>query len=349
MGMLIHGPLLHLLRSAAVTELTETGKYTLWRVDAEQLHLAALDGARRLLKSGRHVLGMCPVMWLNLKDCDRFETEPGVSVSNMTELRKRLLVSHYGPEFVDDDMTSWASSAFIEFDQVLPETSDDDVARLVAAAIDRVKWAVLQCLDGTAPLQEGPVILRSPGGGRVRTMRRGESAFRGSSTGSYEVDSAACGRITQLVGGVRKAQVTTAEVEQAMWHFGRACTAPMGRDAVLESTIGLEHLLVPDAGESRYKFCLHGLALLGRSEGDAVIKDLDEIYGLRSKAAHGSSKSERGMTEAAPRARRLLAQAIQVVTDGINSGALDVSKTKGDIGQAVKNFVFATVKAGAMA
>ena len=344
-AMLIHPPLFHLLRKESIVELTESGTFTPWRVNGQELHSAALDGARRLVKNGRHVVAVCPIVGLSMNECDRFDTEPGVSVSRMTESRKRLLLSNFEAEFLDEDFSSWASTSVIEFDQVLPETSDDDVTRLVAGAIDRVKWAILQCMDGTMPLMEGPVIVRGPGGWRGRTIRRGEGTLRGGSLPNYQITAGLTERIARLVESVRAAQTATGELEQAVWHFGRACTASMGRDVVLESTIGLEHLLVPDPGESTYKFCLHGLALLSRLEGDSVADDLGKIYGMRSKVAHGSSKSERELAEMAPRARRLLAQAIQAVAEGINSGTLDVSQTKGDIGKAVKTFVFARVKA----
>src|SRR5262249_37484574 len=136
------------------------------------------------------------------------------------------------------------------------------------------------------------------------------------------------------------------ELGQAIWHFGRACNAQLNRDIILESAIGLELLLVPDHGESTYKLSLHGLALLGDPVGKSVDQELVEIYNFRSRAPHGSANIERKSKDIAPRARQLLAKAIWAIVERINDGSLDVSSSKGDVGKAVKAFVFDKIGGG---
>ena len=47
----------------------------------------------------------------------------------------------------------------------------------------------------------------------------------------------------------------------ALWRLGRACSADLPRDQLVEAVIGMESLLVPGPGESTYRFELHGTAV----------------------------------------------------------------------------------------
>ncbi|HEX3694518.1 MAG TPA: hypothetical protein VH374_03925 [Polyangia bacterium] len=336
-GELIHGPLLHLLREAAIRELNDTGGFTPWELGHEEVRLAAEEIARRLCKSGRRVVALCPVVGLALgDDCDRFESEVGVVIYRMTEDRKRLLLSRFESEFVDEDMLSWAADALVEITQTFSAEDDDDVARSIASALDRIKWSTLVTAEGTVPVEEGPVIIRGPAGWRGRTLRRGDPVVGNRSWPHHRITEDTWRAIAAAIEELKKAESATVELEQAVWHFGRSCTATIGRDIVLESAIGLEHLLVPDSGEATYKLSVHGLALLGASEGFSVADELVDIYRMRSQAAHGSGSSEHKFKETAPRARMLLAKAIWAIVRGINGGSVRVTDAKGDIGKAVK-------------
>jgi hypothetical protein len=123
---------------------------------------------------------------------------------------------------------------------------------------------------------------------------------------------------------------------QALWHFGRACVASLPRDILLESAIGLDSLLVPGGGDSRYRFCLHGAAILSTntSEGEIHYKALHQIYELRSRAAHGGRV--RDVEKVAPESRKKLAQAMRMIADLILNQTL--SRTKG-IAEAVQHYV----------
>lgn len=111
------------------------------------------------------------------------------------------------------------------------------------------------------------------------------------------------------------------DIKQAIWHFGRACIAPLSRDVLLESVIGLERLLVPGGGDSRYRFALHGAAILfekDESDQDLLDKDnsdqklfdrLKKLYDSRGPLAHGGTPS-RKLDPDAQDARKFLATAI---------------------------------------
>ena len=55
-----------------------------------------------------------------------------------------------------------------------------------------------------------------------------------------------------LLEAYAAARVTSEELDSVMFSFGRSCFASLPRDALLEAAIGLEMLLVPDAGDSTW-------------------------------------------------------------------------------------------------
>ncbi len=343
-GELVHGPLLELLENVLIVDLTMTGGFTLWRLDENAVLLASREVARRVCRTGRHVLVTCPIIGLHMEgDLDRFDLEPGITLRRLTEDRKRLLLSQFGEEFVNEDLSSWGSHALFEMNTVMPWVEDDEIGSFAARALDRLKWATMIVFQASSPLEEGPVILRGAAGWRGRTLRRGVVLSSGRTSAYFPVTPDVLGRLKSLSEAFTKAEASTPELTQALWHLGRACNAALARDVLLDATIGLELLLVPDPGESTYKLSVHGLAILGSSVGNAVTGELVNIYRLRSEAAHGSPSIEEKFRKLAPRARQLLAKAIGAVVERINNGSLDVSSTRGDVGKAVKAFVLKTI------
>lgn len=136
------------------------------------------------------------------------------------------------------------------------------------------------------------------------------------------------------------------DIKQAMWHFGRACIAPLPRDVLLESVIGLDKLLVPGGGDSRYRFALHGAAILSdKGNSDQELSDkgnsnqklfhrLQELYDIRSPLAHGNTPS-RKLDRDAEDARKYLAKAIfrvsQLSQQGIHSSEKSMAKSIEDL------------------
>lgn len=112
-------------------------------------------------------------------------------------------------------------------------------------------------------------------------------------------------------------------------HFGTLVAPALllcPRDVLLESAIGLDSLLVPGGGEARYKFCLHGAAILSPSMGtyEEVYRQLDEVYTKRSQAAHGRRAKE--VESLSIIARTMLANAIHLIARLTLDGELDVAK-----------------------
>lgn len=130
----------------------------------------------------------------------------------------------------------------------------------------------------------------------------------------------------------------TPDLKAILWFFGRSHLASAARDSLLDAAIGLESLLIPDPGESTYKFRLHGAALLSAVIQGDLDDDLKGIYDLRSRAAHGTAR-DRDFERLAPRSRQMLAQAIAAAIQLFEGGELAPDANGGDIAKAIKGLV----------
>jgi hypothetical protein len=122
------------------------------------------------------------------------------------------------------------------------------------------------------------------------------------------------------------------DILDALWYWGKAALTNLPRDKLLESVIGLERLLIPYPGESRYRFALHGAAILAplRDETENTAKELRAIYDQRSTIAHGQEdvgNKNQDPHEVANKAHKLLAKAIQKILQFYKSGKLTMSES----------------------
>jgi len=124
------------------------------------------------------------------------------------------------------------------------------------------------------------------------------------------------------------------DVDRAIWRFGRAAVADTAGDRLTESVVGLETLLVPSSGELRYRFSLHGTALLlsGTEDPSAVFEELGRLYDLRSRSVHGQGTG--GIADEASRALLRLVQAIDTVTQLYDHGLLSQERVAEGIQQS---------------
>lgn len=344
-GDIVHVPLLSLLPRAAAEDLVTHGAYEPWRIDASTLSAAAAEIANTLCNASRTVVAVCPIIGLSIPGGEALEVEPGVRLRPWTPATQCIFLTRHHDQYLGDDMSQWASHSFIEASLCVNDLAEETAGRAIANAIDRVKW-VLQVASRTdMPIEEGPAILTSPSGWRGRTLRRGDTLVPNRSLPNISLTADISAIALELSRELRRARPSAPELDGALWLFGRSCNASLPRDVLLDAAVGLEMLLVPGPGEARYRFALHGMALIADEPADAVEADLRKIYTMRNAAAHGEWDETSAAAAIVPRSRMLLAKAVRAVVSLINAGHLDVRATKGDIGQAVEKFVRSKVAA----
>lgn len=340
-GDLLHMPLEEILVRSAAESLVNDGAFTPWRVDEELVHEVSADIADTLCTGGRLIYAWCPLMWFQLEAAAAdLELEPGVRIYRRQPARQCLFLTRYGREYIHDDYSHLMGDAMLEIKRRIGDASPNEVATSIADTLDRVKWALMIAVKSTEPIEEAPVVMRGPTGWRVRTLRRGQGFIGDSNERGKQYTKAIGEESASLLRLLERVQQKTGEIRSALWLFGRSCTASLARDVLLDAAVGLEMLLVPSAGDTGYRFTVHGLAIIEDEEPKTLEADLKKIYNLRSKAAHGTPReSEKDFVSMAPRARVLLAKAIRASARLIDSGELNIDPTKGDIGKAVEQLV----------
>lgn len=336
---LIQAPFLYLCALSATRSLSEEGFYTAWHIDHEEARAAAKDVAGATCSGSRFVRALSPLL-IHLPDGFSATLAPGVVLRAWSIDERCLFLTRYHQEYLDDDATTWARGGILQIDFVASTVTDDAVARSVTGQMDLVKWALAAARKSEMTFGEGGIILRSPSGWRGSTIRRQDNVVSGNKSWRLlSLDEHVASRAADLLLRVKSLGTAAPELQSIVWFFGRSHVASTSRDSLLDAAVGLESLLIPDPGESTYKFRLHGAALLSAVvEGD-IDDDLKRIYELRSRAAHGTKHDEQDFERLAPRCRQLLAQAIVAAIQLVENGELTPADTGGDIAKALRDLV----------
>jgi hypothetical protein len=344
---LVHHPLLVALEETTRERLVDYGVVDTWAVDTDKIEKAVEDVVAMYGKRSQLVTTFCPLRGLKLLSEDCLEIAPDIRLRRWTTRDLCLLLSRHRHEYLWDDFKAPLSErniAEINFPIKMGKgVQQEDVEAMVRDRLDLLKWSLLITRDQDQPVAEGTCLFKGRLDIRMGRFRRDENF----SAGDYTLDDTALHQCIDLIQRFRSATQAVKKPDdlyQALWHFGRACVASLPRDILLESAIGLDSLLVPGGGDSRYRFCLHGAAILSTNmfEGETHYQALNQIYELRSRAAHGGRV--RDVEKVAPESRKKLAQAIRVIADLILTQKL--SRTEG-IAEAVQHYVRQKATSGA--
>lgn len=337
---LIQSPFVSLCTSAAAKRLSTEGTFEPWTVDTNELNEAATDIAKNVSTGSETIKAQCPLIHTNLSPGTSVEILPGVRLRSWTIDELCVYLTQHHNEYLPDDLTISMSQGVLEIKiSGLPENADD-IARAVIGKVDLVKWALMAARNDQHSISESAILLQYPWGWNGQTIRRSDVTYaRGRMISIPQIDSAVAMQASVVARRALALVKDAPELDSVLWFLGRSLIAPTSRDSLLEAAIGLESLLVPDPGESTYKFCLHGTALLSAVLTEDPEKDLKAIYTLRSKAAHGADADARKYDEMATRARFLLCKAILAAVQLTESGQLRPSETGGDLAKAARDMV----------
>ena len=341
-GDLIHGTLLHLATRTAAKQLVQSPCFDLWGLDDAELARAATDVSAAVCGSPRRVRATCPTLGLQVEG-SVVSLAPGIQIRSWsTEERCEFLTLHH-EEYLSGDFTGWFSDGALEVDVDVHALDDETTATAVAGVIDTVKWATEIAANRGTTFRESPTIIETSSGWRGITLRRTSTIRRVDSWPVLKLGPNEMHTVAGLMNGVRDIRTLSHHIDDAIWLYGRSCNAVLQRDALLDAAVGLEMLLVPNPGESRYRFTLHALAILDTDPDAQLEKDLKAIYAGRSVAAHGGDVT-RTFDALAPRARGILARVIAAIVALQQSGLLDVRSTGGDVPVAVERLVKGRVR-----
>jgi hypothetical protein len=333
---LVHVPLLRALEWQAIGFAVDGESPKPWNIDETVLDEVVYRLARRYSERREEIVAVCPVVGIDLPGGEEIGLSSEITLRSWSPREKSIFLTRFHTEFRWDDFAVQAASCVVEMRATVSVGehygSHNPSWRAIFDKLDLLKWAVLASTVDPRPLVEGPCMILGAGGELLRSTKREERY----SSGAVSLDGRTIAECRMLLERFRGVAANIPKLQDVVWHFGRACVAPLARDIVLDSVIGLEMMLVSGPGESRYRFSLHGATLLrGRRNRVELYEAFQNLYTQRSGAAHGASESD--YDRVAADARRYLAATIRAVISLVESGQLAV--TKSNIGKAVERYV----------
>ena len=221
--------------------------------------------------------------------------------------------------------------------------NDDGSSQIIGITekLDILKWAIMVTTQNDLVIGESSITLLDGNRRKISSIRRSNTPIFGSRA---ILDSSKILEIENLINDYNNALSLKEDISNAMWHFGRASVSSLERDILLESSMGLDSILVPGGGDSKYKFCLHGKAVLSKSgyPEQADYQTFEKIYNERSNAAHGRlkqiKKGKKEINNLDKQARLILANTINGIIKLSKKGHINFSKRE-NIALAVQDFV----------
>lgn len=330
------------LKQTARELLVDNGYVKPWSLAIDKLEKAveevvSLHGNHRL-----SFTAVCPIIGLELPSTDHLEIALDLRLRKWTTRDLCIFSIRYKDEFLWDDFkapgirSNIVAEILVEIKVGAIAKPKADPVQMVKDGLDLFKWSLLLAQDRESPVSEGTCVIKAILDGRAGRFRRDDRL----GDRNYTLNEKAVQRCHDLVDNYRSAVRDINkpdDLQQALWHFGRACISSLPRDALLESVMGLEALLVPGGSDSRYRFSLHGTVILQaiKSNSREHYDTLYKIYGLRSQAVHGEKAKD--LDEFAPKSRKTLALMIQAIVELFLNGKLPVTK---GIANAVQDYVF---------
>ena len=302
----VHDTAARVMEDLAIDETTDTGHITLCRIPDSSLEAALGEVYSRTIEGKTSYIAKCPLGWIKSRAGASWALDSDISLTIPTEQeRARYLSRHHNKMIWHDTMSGLIQndvalleiSGSAEVAQLRkgrpPKTGTDLIEEHIADAIDVVKWALSVEKAHAPPLVEATITYQDVLGGPLAIV--GFGAFRRQEAHQgivYDLSKMDMEKVSSLVKKARRASQELTDLKESFWYWGRACLAALERDVLVESVIGLENLLVANRGESRYRFGLHGAALLCGPDSDkhSVAKELKRLYDKRSSAVHGSSQ-----------------------------------------------------------
>jgi hypothetical protein len=271
---------------------------------------------------------------------DRIDFGHGILVKKLT-MEERLVFEPLYSQYANDPC-NWSGvfktpgflESMVEITVSVPLSTGGNTYESVARKLNAIKWALMIASGMSTPFSEGRCLIEA----RDETLIGGLMRDPSVSGPKFVVDEAAIDRTRTLLDHYFPLAENTADLANAMWHFGRASVASIERDMLLEAAIGIDALTNRSSRDSKYRFCLHTAALLhaaGVASGDTYDL-LRRIYDRRSGAAHGGSASDLGSLPSV--ARQLLANAIAAAVDLTMAGKLGIRGTA-SVSEALEQFV----------
>lgn len=319
---LILRPISRMLDDSSICQFVDNQKIMPWAINDTQIDEYISDASVSVANNKVIIHVYCPIYGVKLNGFQSAKVSEYTTLKSYSNRDISILMSKYLTHLNVDKMEfiTQDSMAEIRFELDLKEGGPiEQEFKIIDDELDLVKLGIFLLENQkqpigdrkwTIPIQEGTCILDTVGRDiNIPSHSRGPILMVSGKGELYKTDIEC---LISIIKSLYEQQKKERDIEHAIWLFGRSCLAPLYRDVLLDSAIGLESLLVQDKnlGNFTYRFCLHGKIILANN--DETIDDfkiLNDIYRGRSGAAHGK-EGKKDIRELAFSSRQYLAQTI---------------------------------------
>ncbi len=354
---IIAEPLWRLWHEYSVRSLSSTGAWDPWEVPERALEMTAREIASIEVGNGASVIVTVPLLQLEIDNTAEYEVESGVTLCTWTQEDRAVYLDRNGCYYPFDDFFGpYNSNCYVKIVANYKEVfrNDENQFRKLQQALEdfvgtimaRVKWAIMQATASTPLICELPatVEIRHNTWAPYPVRRQG---IRRRLNGLIRLDVAGCQSMKKLLSMFGSASKKFPDLRDVIWMFDRATLAALPRDILLESTVGLERLLVDGSGDISRRFRTYGAALIADKDPKTISKKLGEIYNLRSKAAHGGDENPSRFESLSVAACAYLAGAIANVVRLVSASKIRSLKNDERINKAIERYLVSFVYTGA--
>jgi len=302
----IHAPLVNTLNTNAVENAIDQKEGPIVEINQNLYEKLINELVLRICNKNHRFIATCPLAWIKGKSGQEYKLTEEISLKIYTERERAIYLTkhHYKVSVANvHSSLSWSKAVleitgYVNYDEGkgpdATKTKGEVAEEHFSSIIDCVKWAFFVAYKKNVQLLEGEVYYEDYLGGAFSPsgFLRREDISQGT---TYIINNETLVLIKKLIFLILKYTTISEDIRQAMWHWGRSCHYNLSRDILLESIIGLEGLLVANAGETRYKFGLHGALFISPRFGskEEIARKLRVAYDGRSSIAHGSKKKKR--------------------------------------------------------
>lgn len=231
-----------------------------------------------------------PLVGINIDDGFQFEIIEGVILKSWSIEDKTYYIHKWGEYYTSHGISDlYNSLSYVEIvDCEIYCNGKHKYNDIVKNVMGRIKWAITQLNNYNGYIKELPATKLSlmnamwtiPMCRDFRMMHFfGEYTF---------LDEASCFLIKSNINKLDHSIDIFSEISNSLWLLDRALSGIDERDILFDSVVGMERILVNGSGENTKRFKIYGSTLLCKYDHDDVFSNLDKLYKLRSKAAHGS-------------------------------------------------------------
>lgn len=325
-------PIRYLLVDRSIT-LAVDGKEP-WpaKLDPEAVREFALRAARDICTRTKRVRAWYVQPSLRLDQIDSVELPGNMSILSWTPRERCLFQTRYGSVIEWDDMPLYLFSDHVcTISLEVPEEESLDAIRTRVADILNLHRLCLALEDRRQwEASEGPVVIMVEQSVFPPVLTKLARDQR-NSWPQIQIDQAIAERWATTARNLLQYERV---FRHSIWRFGRACTASLAQDRLVEAVIGMEALLLTGPGEARFRFGVLGTTMLQPPSDEArtLFRELQELYGLRSGSVHGQ---HRGNEEQSRRAVELLVDLIDRFLGMASRGLLGPGETPAEKAQEI--------------